>query len=104
MVLIYTTCRDTKEAVKLGTMILKERLASCVNLWPIQSIYHGEEEGELRNELEAGLFIKTMEPKISEIEDFISKNHSYSVPYIGAIDIRRFNRPYREWMTTVIKQ
>ncbi|MBI4034102.1 MAG: divalent-cation tolerance protein CutA [Candidatus Brennerbacteria bacterium] len=104
MVIIYTTCRDTKEAAKLGTLILKERLASCVNLWPIQSIYHGDKEGELKNELEAALFIKTMEPKIAEIEEFISKNHSYSVPYIGAIDIRRFNRPYREWMTTVVKQ
>ena len=104
MVLIYTTCRDTKEAVNLGTMILKERLASCVNLWPIQTIYHGEKEGELKNELEAVLMIKTMETKIADIEELISKHHSYAIPYIGAIDIRRFNRSYREWMTTVIKQ
>ncbi len=88
----------------MGTMILKERLASCVNLWPIQSIYQGEKEGELKSELEAALLIKTMESRIAEIEDVISKNHTYSVPYIGAIDIRRFNRPYREWMTTVIKE
>jgi len=104
MVLIYTTCRDTKEAAKLGTMILKEKLASCVNLWPIQTIYHGETPGELKNELEAVLMIKTMETRITDIEELISKNHSYAVPYIGAIDIRRFNRDYREWMTTVIKQ
>ncbi len=88
----------------MGTMILKERLASCINLWPMQSIYHGESKGELKNELEATLIIKTMEPRIAEIEEFISKNHSYSVPYVGAIDIRRFNRPYRKWMTKVIKQ
>jgi periplasmic divalent cation tolerance protein len=104
MVLIYTTCRDTEEATKLGTMILREKLAACVNIWPIQTIYHSGKGGELKNELEATLLVKTMEPRISEIEEFISKNHSYSVPYVGAIEIRRFNRPYREWMASVIKQ
>ena len=102
MVLIYTTCRDTKEAVKLGTLVLQEREAACVNIWPIQTIYHGD--GGLRNELEAAMLIKTAEPRLGEIEALIEKNHSYSVPYVGAIDVRRFNRRYREWMTSVIKQ
>ncbi len=102
MVIIYTTCKSTEEAVKIGKKILDEKLASCVNIWPIQSMYYWE--GTLENHVEAGMFIKTLEHHLAEIETLIEKNHSYATPYIGAIEVRRFNRAYREWMTTVIKQ
>ncbi len=102
MVLIYTTCHTTQEAVKLGQAILERRLASAVNLWPIQVMKRAD--GGIKNELAAGVFIKTVEPRISEIEDTIHEFHTSSMPYVGAIDIRRFNRGYREWMTEVIKQ
>ncbi|MBI2623689.1 MAG: divalent-cation tolerance protein CutA [Candidatus Liptonbacteria bacterium] len=101
MVLIYTTCKDTAEAVKLGKIVLDGKLASCVNIWPIQSMYYWKDE--LKSHLEAGMFIKTLEHHIAEIEGLIEKNHSYSTPYIGAVEVRRFNRTYREWMTTVVK-
>jgi periplasmic divalent cation tolerance protein len=101
MVLIYTTCKDTAEAVKLGKLLLDGKLASCVNIWPIQTMYYWK--GELKNHLEAGVFVKTLEHHIAEVEGLIERNHSYATPYIGAIEVRRFNRPYREWMTEVVK-
>lgn len=91
------------EAVKMGTEILNERLASAVNLWPIQTIRRAS-DGAVVSELSAGMFIKTMEPKIADIETLITRFHKESLPYIGAIDIRRFNRSYREWMTSVVKE
>ena len=101
MVLIYTTCKDTAEATKIGKVLLDAKLASCVNIWPIQSMSYWE--GKLTNQLEAGVFIKTLEHHISEVEELIAQHHSYSVPYVGAIEVRRFNRPYREWMSSVVK-
>ncbi|MEK7555048.1 MAG: divalent cation tolerance protein CutA [Patescibacteria group bacterium] len=101
MVLIYTTCKDTKDAVRLGNEIMNRHLASAVNLWPIQMIMRVGTE--VKNELGAGMLIKTMEPKIAEIEELIESQVGI-MPYIGAIDIRRFNRAYREWMATVIKE
>lgn len=102
MVIIYSTFKNTEEAVKIGKFILDKKLASCVNIWPIQSMYYWE--GKLENHLETGMYVKTLEHHLSEIEALIENNHSYSVPFIGAIDVRRFNRPYREWMTSVVKQ
>jgi len=101
MVIIYTTCHNTQEAVKLGQTLLERKLASAINLWPIQ-VMKGSESG-IKSELAAGMFIKTLEPKITEIENTITEFHTSSMPYVGAIEIRRFNRPYREWMGTVIK-
>ena len=102
MVIIYSTFKDTAEAVKIGKLILDKKLASCVNIWPIQSMYMWE--GKFENHLEAGMYIKTLEHHLAEIEDLIEKNHSYTIPFIGAIEVRRHNRPYREWMTSVVKQ
>jgi uncharacterized protein involved in tolerance to divalent cations len=103
MVLIYTTCKDTGSAVKMGMEILNERLASAVNLWPMQSIRRTHDK-EIVSELGAGIFIKTMEPRIADIEELVTKFHGTTMPYIGAIDIRRFNRDYREWMASVVKE
>ncbi|MCR4328595.1 MAG: divalent-cation tolerance protein CutA [Patescibacteria group bacterium] len=101
MVLIYTTCKNTEEAVKIGKIILDKKLASCVNIWPLQSMYYWQ--GRLENHLETGMLVKTLEHHLSEIESLIEANHSYATPYIGAIEVRRFNRAYREWMSSVIK-
>ncbi len=102
MVIIYSTFKNTEEAAKIGKLILDRKLASCVNIWPIQSMYYWE--GKFENHVEAGMFIKTLEHHLAEIEVLVESNHSYATPFIGAIDVRRFNRPYREWMASVIKQ
>jgi periplasmic divalent cation tolerance protein len=39
-VAVYITTKDQKEAKKLGQMLLKERLAGCINIIPrIESMY-----------------------------------------------------------------
>ncbi|MEK7608410.1 MAG: divalent-cation tolerance protein CutA [Patescibacteria group bacterium] len=101
MVLIYTTCKDTTEAVRLGDLIVKSHAAACVNIWPMQSMYMDGET--LKSQTEATLLIKTLESKQQEIEDLILKNHTYAVPFIGAIEVRRVNREYKEWMAGVIR-
>jgi periplasmic divalent cation tolerance protein len=101
MVFIYTTCKDTTEATKLGDLIVKGHLAACVNIWPIQSMYM---EGEsLKNRTEAAMLVKTVEKNLQPIEDLIEKNHAYSTPFVGAFDIRRINRKYKEWAAEVIR-
>jgi len=100
MVYIYSTCKDEAEAKLIGRLILERRLASCVLRWPVQSIYRWE--GEIKDQTEVILMVKTNENKMQEIEDLISENHSYSMPFIAACDIRRLNRPYKEWMASQI--
>lgn len=101
MVLIYTTCRDVAQAKELGKKILNARVAACVNIWPMESIY--PENGAMKEDTEAVLMIKTSESKMAEIEAFLEKYHTYSVPFVGAIDIRRINLKYREWMTAMVR-
>lgn len=95
MVLIYTTCRDIAQAKELGKKIMRAKAAACVNIWPIESMYWWQ--GELKEDNEAVLLIKTQEPKMAEIEEFLRKNHTYSVPFVGGVHIDRINIEYRDW-------
>ena len=97
MVLIYTTCQNSEEAKKIGKLIVEKKFASCVNIWPIDSIYFWE--NEVKNDDEAVLLIKTIEAKVQQIEDLIMQNHSYSLPFIAVVDVRRVNRAYKEYMS-----
>ena len=96
MVFIYTTCKDLEEAKKISKLIIENRLGACVNIWPIGSYFR--EDGDIKGTNEVALFIKTMETKMSKIEELISSNHSYSVPCIAALDVCKMNAPYREWV------
>jgi len=100
MVFIYTTCRDVEEAKKLGELMISKHLAACVDFWPIESCY--EWQGAMKCEKEYAVLVKTNEPKVAEIEDLITANHSYQVPFVGMVDVRRLNRAYKEWMAQVV--
>jgi len=101
MLIIYTTCANTDEAKRLAKEIIDKKLAACVNFWPIGSMYTWE--GKFKAVSEVMISIKTFESKRQELEDFISHDHKYSCPIIAGVDIRRINRSYKEWMTTVMR-
>ncbi len=97
MVFIYTTCENEKEAKLLGKLIIEQKIGVCVDYWPINSMYNWE--GEYKEVSQIMIMITTLEHKMEEVNDLISKNHSYAVPLIAGVDIRRMNRAYKEWMT-----
>ncbi len=101
MVFIYTTCENMVEAKELGSLIISKKIGACVDFWPISSCY--EWEGSFKCIEQAMLLITTFETKIEELTNIISENHTYSVPLVAGVDVRRINHPYKEWMTEVIE-
>lgn len=101
MVIIYTTCQNNEEAKKIGKLIVEKKFASCVNIWPIDSIYWLE--NKVKTDDESVLLIKTIEAKVQQIENLIAQNHSYSTPCIAVVDVRRVNRAYKEYMAQCIQ-
>lgn len=89
------------EAKGLGKLIISKRLGACVDFWPISSCYHWE--GSLQFVSQVMLLITTFESKIEDVNQIISENHSYSIPLIAGVDVRRINHTYKEWMMKVIE-
>ena len=96
MVFVYTTCENQQEAELLGRMIIKLKLGACVDFWPVHSIFNWE--GEVKEITQTMLMITTLESKIEDVNELISEHHSYSVPLIAGVDMRRMNRAYKAWM------
>lgn len=101
MVFIYTTCQNIDEAKALGSIIVSKKIAACVDFWPISSCYNWN--GVFQCVEQAMLLVTTFESKLEDVNEIISNHHTYSVPLIAGVDVRRINHPYKEWMMKVIE-
>lgn len=99
---ILTTCGDKEEAERLAQMLLTKRLAACVQISGVTSLYEWENEIQKDNELL--LVIKARADLYGEIERAISDNHSYEVPEIIKIPIESGLEAYLGWIDTVSRK
>lgn len=96
MVFIYTTCESIDEAERLGNLMIEKKIAACVDMWPVTSMYRWD--GKLQKIAHTMLLITTLESRLQAVDDLISANHSYSTPLIAGVDVRRINHAYKEWL------
>lgn len=99
IVLVTAGCRAEAEAI--ATFLVNSRLAACVNLVPIQSIYTWQ--GKLHQEQEWQLLIKTDLSQFPTLEAKIRELHSYEVPEIIAIPIVAGSQLYLNWICAQVQ-
>jgi periplasmic divalent cation tolerance protein len=101
MLIVLTTTPTAEEAESLAEKLVAERLAACVQILPqMTSIYVWN--SAVQREPEHLLLIKTFSEKWDEVRDFITANHSYTVPEIVAVEAESVSGPYLEWMKQVL--
>jgi periplasmic divalent cation tolerance protein len=93
---VMVTTASQIEGERIGRAVVESRLAACVTLIPIQSIYAWQ--GEINSEQEWQLFIKTDLALFSALASEIQALHSYDVPEIIALPIVQGSQPYLEWI------
>jgi len=95
--LVYITTKDEAEARKIGRALVEEKLAACVNIHPIQSIFRWQ--GEVRQENEVAMLVKTRTELASEVISRVKELHSYEVPCIVTLPIEKANPDFLEWLS-----
>ena len=95
-ILVLVTTASKEESELIAAALVESRLAACVNIFPISSIYRWQ--GQIQSDSEYQLFIKTDIQLFSDIEAKIKELHSYLVPEIIAIDIVAGSRSYLNWL------
>jgi len=95
-ILVLVTTASKEESELIAVALVESRLAACVNIFPISSIYRWQ--GQIQSDSEYQLLIKTDIQLFSDIEAKIKELHSYSVPEIIAIDIVAGSRSYLNWL------
>jgi len=99
---VLVTASSRLEAEKIAQVLVAEKLAACVNLMPIHSIYTWK--SELCREDEWQLMIKTDLRQFEHLETRIKQLHSYEVPEIIALPILKGSANYLNWISEQIQE
>ncbi len=95
--LIYMTCETVEEAQRIGSALVRERLAACTNMIPgMRSTYWWE--GEVQESEEAVLLAKTRTEQVDALIARVRELHSYDVPCAVELPLARGNPDYLAWI------
>lgn len=96
-VVIFCTVPNKSEAKKISKVILESKLAACVSV--IDKVdSHFSWNGEVCNESECLLIIKTKKELFGELEAIIKDLHSYNVPEIIGLPVIVGSEDYLGWI------
>lgn len=97
-VVVLTTAFSETEAKTLANQIVEERLGACVQISsPITAVYRWK--GEIYNEPEWQLWIKTTAAQAEVLTDWIQEHHSGDLPEVIVLPITRGLPDYLDWIT-----
>ena len=71
MIIVFITCKNEKEAIKISKALLRKRHIACANIFPIKSVFRWK--GKITEEDEVVLLAKTKDHKFEEIQEVVEK-------------------------------
>lgn len=96
-IVIYCTVPNKKEGREIAKYLVEKNLVACVNIIDkIESIFSWD--GEMCEEKEALMIIKTKRELFDQVKPAIQKLHSYTVPEVIAIPIIEADDTYLKWI------
>ena len=96
-VIIISTFPDKKTITKIANQLVKSKLAACVNIIKISSIYSWK--GNIENQAEYLALFKTTKKNLRLLKKELQKLHPYDVPEIAEINPSSINQSYLKWLT-----
>ena len=98
---ILSTTDSPAEADSLAEMLVTSKLAACVQIIPITSIYTWEEV--LNKDSEYLMLIKTRAELYPKVEAAILEHHSYETPEIIQLPVASGSSGYLSWIDDSLK-
>ncbi|MGB8656222.1 MAG: divalent-cation tolerance protein CutA [Candidatus Zixiibacteriota bacterium] len=96
-ILVFITASSEKEGEKIGSTLVKEKLAACVNLiGGMKSMFRWK--GQISTEEEVLLIAKTKDVLFESLKKRVLELHSYEVPEILAVPILAGSEKYLDWL------
>jgi periplasmic divalent cation tolerance protein len=93
---VLVTAASQVEAELIANALVEAKLAACVNLMPIRSIYTWKDE--ICRDEEWQLVIKTCLRHLPNLEAKVRSLHSYETPEMLALPIVAGSQPYLQWL------
>jgi len=96
-VVAYTTVGDKEQALALAHKLVSERLAACVQVQEITSVYRWK--GAVEQSGEYLLTIKTAQERVQALTALVQSDHPYEVPELVVVPVLAGYQPYLEWIS-----
>ncbi len=93
---LLTTLPTPEDARRIARLLVEEKLAACVQILPIESVYRWE--GKVQAEGELLLFIKTRTALFDAAMARVKAEHPYTVPEIVGFPFTAGHQPYLDWI------
>lgn len=99
--IILSTAGDKQEAEDIAWELVERKLAACVNIMPIDSIFRWK--GEVEKHHEFLLIIKTARGAFDAVAAVIKEKNSYEVPECVELPIEAGSETYLAWIADSVK-
>ena len=98
---VISTYSNEDIGTKIINVLLAEKLAACIQVFPIKSFYTWK--GAVSRDNENLMLIKAKASDFDAIKDVIRKNHDYEIPEIVLVPIEGGFDGYLNWMSEVTR-
>lgn len=95
--IVFTTVSKRADAVRLGRILVKNRVAACISLVPGIASYFWWKGKIVRGD-EVLMILKTTRARYKALEKVLKAVHPYEIPEIVGVSIARGYTPYLEWL------
>ena len=97
IIVVYCTVPNKKTAKEIAGTLMRHKLAACVSMIEnVKSVFSWD--GEVCEEKEILLMIKTRRANYGKIKIYIEEVHPYTVPEIIALPIVDCSEDYLRWL------
>jgi periplasmic divalent cation tolerance protein len=95
--LIYITTSGEQESKNIARILLEEKQVACANIISsMNSLYWWE--GEIEEDNESILILKTFSENFDKVVERVKQIHSYDVPCILELEIKKGSSDYLDWL------
>ena len=95
-VIIVSAFPSKQSVTSIANQIVKKKLAACVNITKISSVYSWK--GKIENKDEYLALFKTTKKNQIALKKELEKLHPYDVAEIAEINVESINQPYMKWL------
>lgn len=96
LLLVFTSLPSQEAASALARELLQRQLVACAQIQPIDSLYHWQ--GELREEREWRLLLKTRSALYGELQALVLDLHPYELPALMALPVAQAAPAFEAWV------
>ncbi|MEK6865456.1 MAG: divalent-cation tolerance protein CutA [Thermoproteota archaeon] len=96
LIIIISTYPNKNSITKIANELVKNKIAACVNITKISSIYSWQ--GKIEKTSEYLALFKTTQKNKKSLKEKIKATHPYDIPEIAEINITSINKSYLKWL------